>query len=401
MTQEQFSKLFLRTLSQYDVSAIPVSADSVTAGDMDRMRRRHIRHLIVLGASDDTLPDVRSGDGILSADEREELAGLGVSLGGGVDALSRELSLIYNCVTLPSETLTISYSAFDGNGGQLRPSFLIRRAKQLFGLREEVLDLSETRLSAPGPAFLLAAASLSGAGGAGAKKARAYFSETWEGGQSLSALTERAKNRRGSLSGEAVRALYGETLRLSPSRVDSFSSCRFAYFLKFGLKLSENERAGFEAPELGSFMEARGEEPLSASGGTGSAVRILSIHKAKGLEFPVVFLANTSRRFNTADLRASVLIHPVLGLGCKVTDTRRGLEYPTLARRAIASRLTSELLSEEMRVLYVAMTRAKERLYLSCTAGDPEALIAKLSQNLTSPISPELLKSMKSANADL
>jgi len=254
MTQEQFSKLFLRTLSQYDVSAIPVSADSVTAGDMDRMRRRHIRHLIVLGASDDTLPDVRSGDGILSADEREELAGLGVSLGGGVDALSRELSLIYNCVTLPSETLTISYSAFDGNGGQLRPSFLIRRAKQLFGLREEVLDLSETRLSAPGPAFLLAAASLSGAGGAGAKKARAYFSETWEGGQSLSALTERAKNRRGSLSGEAVRALYGETLRLSPSRVDSFSSCRFAYFLKFGLKLSENERAGFEAPELGSFM---------------------------------------------------------------------------------------------------------------------------------------------------
>ncbi len=143
-------------------------------------------------------------------------------------------------------------------------------------------------------------------------------------------------------------------------------------------------------------MEERGDEPSEVSFSANNAVSIMSIHKSKGLEFPVVFLANTSRKFNTMDLRAPVLIHPELGLGCKVTDTVRGLEYPTLARRAIASRLTSEMLSEEMRVLYVAMTRAKERLYISCAAKDPDVLIGKLSQNLSSPLSPEILKSAPS-----
>jgi len=143
-------------------------------------------------------------------------------------------------------------------------------------------------------------------------------------------------------------------------------------------------------------MEARGEEPLSASGGSGNAVTVMSIHKSKGLEFPIVFLANSSREFNRMDLRAPVLIHPVLGLGCKLTDSARGLEYPTLARRAIASRLGTELLSEELRVLYVAMTRAKERLYISCTAKDPDALLAKLSEHISAPMDPEILKTLPS-----
>ncbi|NCC68743.1 MAG: ATP-dependent nuclease subunit B, partial [Clostridia bacterium] len=113
MTQEQFSKLFLQTLSQYDVSAIPVSLDSVLAGDMDRMRHRHIKHLIILGASDDRIPQMKTGGGLLSAEERDELGELGIPLGGGTDELSRELSLIYNCVTLPSKTLSLSYCEFD------------------------------------------------------------------------------------------------------------------------------------------------------------------------------------------------------------------------------------------------------------------------------------------------
>ncbi len=167
--------------------------------------------------------------------------------------------------------------------------------------------------------------------------------------------------------------------------------------LDYAAKFEENGYRGlFGFLKQLKRMEERGEEPVASAGGAGNAVAIMSIHKSKGLEFPVVFLANTSRQFNKMDLRSPVLIHPELGLGCKRTDTERGIEYPTLARRAIASRLNSEMLSEEVRVLYVAMTRAKERLYISCASKDPEALIAKLRENLSSPISPEILKAQPS-----
>ncbi len=251
MTQEQFSKLFLQTLSQYDVSAIPVSLDRVSAGDMDRMRRRNIKHLIILGASDDRLPQIGQGSGILSDEERDELNGLGLSLGGGTDELSRELSLIYNCVTLPSETLTLSYCSQTESGAQARPSFLIARAKLLFGLEEKSFDLNKIRLAAPEPAFLLA---VNGAEDEASLLAQSYFSGTEDGRLKLEELRERAAVKRGELSKSAVKALYGERLSLSPSRTDAYSACRFSYFLRYGLKLEESEQAGFEAPELGTFM---------------------------------------------------------------------------------------------------------------------------------------------------
>ena len=177
----------------------------------------------------------------------------------------------------------------------------------------------------------------------------------------------------------------------------SYASGSLMLLLEYAAKFEENGYRGlFGFLKQLKRMEERGEEPVVSAGGSGNAVAIMSIHKSKGLEFPVVFLSNTSRQFNKMDLRSPVLIHPELGLGCKRTDTERGIEYPTLARRAIASQLNSEMLSEEMRVLYVAMTRAKERLYISCASKDPEALITKLSENLSSPINPEILKSLPS-----
>ena len=177
----------------------------------------------------------------------------------------------------------------------------------------------------------------------------------------------------------------------------SLSSTNLILLLDFAAKFEENGYRGLYGfiKQL-KRMEERGDEPAAGSNGAGNAVSIMSIHKSKGLEFPIVFLANTSREFNRMDLRSPVLIHPQLGLGCKLTDTERGIEYPTLARLAVASRLSDEMLSEEMRVLYVAMTRAKERLYISCASKNPDALIAKLSENLSSPINPEILKSAPS-----
>ena len=86
-----------------------------------------------------------------------------------------------------------------------------------------------------------------------------------------------------------------------------------------------------------------------------------------------------------------MLIHPELGLGAKVYDASRRLEYPGLARNAIKQRLRREMLSEEMRLLYVALTRARERLFVTAAVKDPEKKMQSMMLQCTSPMSPEVL----------
>ena len=113
-------------------------------------------------------------------------------------------------------------------------------------------------------------------------------------------------------------------------------------------------------------LEAMEEKGLVVSGaGASGCVTIMSIHKSKGLEFPVVFLCNLSRLFNQESLRAQVLCDKDLGLGLSVADTENRVRYPSLAKRAIAVKMRSESISEEVRVLYVAMTRARDRLIMT------------------------------------
>ncbi len=95
-------------------------------------------------------------------------------------------------------------------------------------------------------------------------------------------------------------------------------------------------------------------------------VRIMSIHKSKGLEFPVVFLSGTSKKFNMRDLNTNpILLHHDIGLGPKYINYEEGITYSTLAREAIKYISKTELISEEMRILYVALTRAKEKLIIT------------------------------------
>ncbi|WP_343210460.1 helicase-exonuclease AddAB subunit AddA [Anaerolentibacter hominis] len=106
-------------------------------------------------------------------------------------------------------------------------------------------------------------------------------------------------------------------------------------------------------------------------------VRIMSIHKSKGLEFPIVFLAGISKKFNQSDAAGSLVIHPDLGLGPDYVDPEKRLKVPTLAKRIMQKKIVLDNLGEELRVLYVAMTRAKEKLILTGAAEVP-ALEAKL-----------------------
>ena len=94
-------------------------------------------------------------------------------------------------------------------------------------------------------------------------------------------------------------------------------------------------------------------------------IRIMSIHKSKGLEFPVVFLCGTGNQFNMLDLNDSILIHPDIGFGPKYINYERKIEYSTLAKEAIKHQIRKELKEEEMRLLYVALTRSREKLIIT------------------------------------
>ena len=115
---------------------------------------------------------------------------------------------------------------------------------------------------------------------------------------------------------------------------------------------------------------------------TGGAVQILSIHKSKGLEYPVVFLSSLSRGFNREDLKAQVLCDGELGLGLSAVDRENRVRYPTIAKRAIVARTSSESLSEELRVLYVGMTRARDRLIMTYAEKSPEKTLAEIANRM-------------------
>ena len=110
-----------------------------------------------------------------------------------------------------------------------------------------------------------------------------------------------------------------------------------------------------------------------------NTVRIMSIHKSKGLEFPVVFVAGLGKAFNRQDARSTIAIHQNYGVGCDVVDPLLRTKAPTILKKAIQQILLTESLGEELRVLYVAVTRAKEKLYLSGSLKKMEDTIAKWS----------------------
>lgn len=121
-------------------------------------------------------------------------------------------------------------------------------------------------------------------------------------------------------------------------------------------------------------MRERGEDlgTARALGEQEDVVRMMTIHKSKGLEFPIVFVSGLNKQFNMQDMRGSVLLHKDLGFGTKFIDPKLRVTYPTLPQLAMKRRMQLEMVAEEMRVLYVALTRAEEKLFLVGTAKDAQ-----------------------------
>lgn len=149
-------------------------------------------------------------------------------------------------------------------------------------------------------------------------------------------------------------------LKMLFERAKQYESASFKglyNFIRFMDKLKKNE---------GELENAK------LIGENDNVIRIMSIHKSKGLEFPIVFLSTTGKKFNLRDLNDNLLLHQDLGIGPKYVNYERKIEYNTLAREALKIKLKNDSLSEEMRVLYVALTRPKEKLIITGAIKDAE-----------------------------
>lgn len=158
------------------------------------------------------------------------------------------------------------------------------------------------------------------------------------------------------------------------------AGCRGLF--RFALRLREAEERQVSAAASGSV--------------TGGGVTITTIHDSKGLEYPVVLLADLGRQFHRTEEDSPILIHPALGAGALRMDRDRGIVYRTLPRLAAAEQLTRESLSEELRVLYVAMTRAKGKLILFLRCRDRVTELTRLGLWAETPIEPQALADCKS-----
>lgn len=127
--------------------------------------------------------------------------------------------------------------------------------------------------------------------------------------------------------------------------------------------------------QLQSYKEDFGEAGIL--GENENAVRIMTIHKSKGLEFPVVIVAGLGKSFNRQDIRSRVVIHPELGVGVDWVDAELRTRTASLPKRVLQKALDLEMLGEELRVLYVAFTRAKEKLILLGSAAKLEEKMGK------------------------
>ena len=247
---EEFARLLKLVLTQYDVGTIPVSLDQVQASQITRNDRHRIKVLFLMGANDHVLPAVQTGTGLFTREDRERLLENGIELApSGMDVFHIELQNLYAALAQPTELLFVSWPASDLSGSPLRPSFVVGRVKALLPEARETGDggAEFRRLTAPAPALELA-------GGERGGPLWRYFSEDGRYGDALSAMERAAGMSRGRLSPAAVKTLYGQSCRMSASRIDKINSCHFSYFMQYGLRAKERTTAGFDTSRVGSFL---------------------------------------------------------------------------------------------------------------------------------------------------
>ncbi|MBE6970917.1 MAG: ATP-dependent nuclease subunit B [Ruminococcaceae bacterium] len=264
---EEFARLLRLVLTQYSVGTIPATLDQVKISEITRNDRHSVKCLFLLGANDHVMPMVQPGSGVLDKKSRSVLRERNIELADeSCDQLDQELQFIYACLAQPTEQLHVSWPVTDLVGSQLRPSFVVERIQKLFPAVETRHEDGSYRYALEESALELA----------GERPGGALWQQFADSGMYDDVLQHMARARhmeRGKLSPEAVQTLYGNKIRMSASRMDQLKRCHFGYFMQYGLKAKERKAAGFDAPEIGTFIHYLLENvtrDVSQMGGYGS-----------------------------------------------------------------------------------------------------------------------------------
>lgn len=229
-----FTRLFRLLLSQYQVGTIPQTLDSVMVGGVAAMRRQEAPYLYLLGAQEGFLPQAGAGGMVLTEPERKTLMDLGLPLTADLyRQLEQETAGIYAVAGGASRYLCLACGA-----GQ--PAAVFRRLAQMLGQEPEPERLP--------PEDRIADVWDAGAQLADRDQAPQAAEEAWQQVRAGSRYTL------GVLTPETVRGLYGERLQLSASQVDQVASCRFAYFMRYGLRARERKELTVDPAEFGTFV---------------------------------------------------------------------------------------------------------------------------------------------------
>lgn len=253
--KSKFCELLPLVFSQYDVGSIPVSLDRVTCGSIERVcGAKRYKYLIVLDVNDGSIPKAPKTDSILSDYERSilELEGLNLSANANTKMLM-EQEIMYRFLSCATEKLVLCCHLSGSDSKESRPSYLLSAIEnKLEGVciqrGENILE--NYRLYAKRSAFELACCAICGRNSDAALSAYQYFKD-----DEKLINAKNVKDRRRKINNdEVINLLYGKSPSLTASRIDLFNTCRFAFFMRYGLKAKPRKKAEFAAVQMGTFI---------------------------------------------------------------------------------------------------------------------------------------------------
>lgn len=261
---EKYSELLRIGLTNSSLGKIPATLDEVTVGDVDRSRSSKKKVVFIIGLNDGVFPSNNKNEGFIDDNERIYLKENGIELAKTLtEQIYDENFNIYKAFTIPEEILYLSYLASDSDGKGLRKSILVNKIKKIFPKMQEESDITQKdiNISTKNATFDMLLTKL-----------RKFFDgeeieDIWFELYEIYSKDKEYKEKLDNaiqgffytnipenISKENIKKLYGDTLKTSISRLETYRRCAFSYYIKYGLKLSDKTEFKLESLDTGTFM---------------------------------------------------------------------------------------------------------------------------------------------------